>query len=157
MKVVVGTERISFPAKKAIVEFLKNTGGHEVIEIGASSETDEVAYYDVAAETAKMLRSGGCDKAVLMCGTGAGVSIAANKFKGVFAVAVESIFAAKMASAVNNANVIAMGGWIVAPRLACEMADAFLSTPFLYGAEKNPRPRLEGREKIRNIDEANRR
>lgn len=154
MKIAVGSEKISFSVKEAIIKHLYELG-HEVTDVGASSADDGAAYYDVAATVAGMIQNRECEKAIVMCGTGAGVSIVANKFKGVFAVAVESEFSARMASAINNANVISMGGWIVAPRLACEIVDAFLTTSFTEGIAEDRKQFLKDSLEItKNIDSA---
>ena len=78
---------------------------------------------------------GSYDKAVLICGTGAGMSVVANKYKGVYAVACEGVYSAKMARAINNANVLCMGGWIVGPEMAVEMVKTFLNTDWCQDLE----------------------
>ena len=80
-------------------------------------------------------QNGTYDKAVLICGTGAGMSVVANKYKGVYAVACEGVYSAKMARAINNANVLCMGGWIVGPEMAVEMVKTFLATDWCQDLE----------------------
>ena len=79
--------------------------------------------------------SGEFDRAVLICGTGAGMSVVSNKYKGIYAVACEGIYSAKMARAINNANILCMGGWIVGPELAIEMVKTFLNTAWCQDLE----------------------
>ena len=92
-------------------------------------------YYQVASEVAPLVQNGSYDKAVLICGTGAGMSVVANKYKGVYAVACEGVYSAKMARAINNANILCMGGWIVGPEMAIEMVKAFLNTAWCQDLE----------------------
>ena len=92
-------------------------------------------YYQVASEVAPLVQNGTYDKAVLICGTGAGMSVVANKYKGVYAVACEGVYSAKMARAINNANVLCMGGWIVGPEMAVEMTKTFLATDWCQDLE----------------------
>ena len=81
------------------------------------------------------MQSGEFDRAVLICGTGAGMCVVSNKFKGVYAVACEGVYSAKMARAINNANILCMGGWIVGPEQAVEMTKTFLSTDWCQDLE----------------------
>ena len=74
-------------------------------------------------------------RAILICGTGAGMAVVANKFKGVYAVACESMYSAEKARAINDANVMTMGGWIVAEALGCQMAEIFLTAAFTQNLE----------------------
>ena len=81
------------------------------------------------------MQQGVYDRAVLICGTGAGMCVVANKFKGVYAVACESVYTAKMARAINNAAILCMGGWIVGPEMAVEMVRTFLNTDWCQDLE----------------------
>lgn len=81
------------------------------------------------------MQQGEYDKAVLICGTGAGMCVVSNKFKGVYAVACEGVYSAKMARAINNANILCMGGWIVGPEMAVEMVKTFLATEWCQDLE----------------------
>ena len=92
-------------------------------------------YYTVADKVAPLVQSGEYDRAILICGTGAGMNVVVNKYKGVHAVACESVYSAKMARAINNAKVLCMGGWIVGPEMAIEMVKTFLSTEWCQDLE----------------------
>ena len=99
-------------------------------------ELDKVKpYYEVADTVAPKVQSGEYDKAVLICGTGAGMCVVSNKYKGVYAVACEGTYSAKMARAINNANILCMGGWIVGPEMAIEMVKVFLETEWCQDLE----------------------
>ncbi|MBE6909935.1 MAG: RpiB/LacA/LacB family sugar-phosphate isomerase [Ruminococcaceae bacterium] len=134
MKIAIGSDKSGFSAKEAIKAYLTEAGVH-FDDLGTTDLESVHPYYQVASEVAPKVQSGDYDKAVLICGTGAGMSIVANKFKGVHAVACEGVYSAKMARAINNANVLCMGGWIVGPEMAVEMVKTFLSTDWCQDLE----------------------
>ena len=104
-------------------------------------------YPDIAEAVAKAVASGEYDRGLLFCGTGIGISIAANKVKGIRAACCSDCFSAKYTRLHNDANILCLGGRVVAPGLATEMVDLFLETKFEGG-------RHEGRiDKIRKIEE----
>ena len=123
MKIAIGSDKSGFSAKEAIRAWLTEAG----------IEFDDLG--TVASEVAPLVQNGTYDKAVLICGTGAGMSVVANKFKGVYAVACEGVYSAKMARAINNANILCMGGWIVGPEMAVEMVKTFLNTDWCQDLE----------------------
>jgi ribose 5-phosphate isomerase B len=84
---------------------------------------------------AKLLQAGQAGRAILICGTGMGMSQVANKFQGVRAACVESVYAARMCRAVNDSNALCMGGWVIAPEMGIEMVKAFLNTAHGEGLE----------------------
>lgn len=134
MNIVVAADPFAVELKDAIVEHLR-AKGHTVADVGATKDR-ELAYYDCAPAAARALQEGRAERGILFCGTGAGMAIAANKFKGVNAVCVESVFAARMARAINDANVLTMGAMIVAPWMAREMVDTWLETKHTEGLEQ---------------------
>ena len=104
-------------------------------------------YHDIAEAVAKAVASGEYDRGLLFCGTGIGISIAANKVKGIRAACCSDCFSAKYTRLHNDANILCLGGRVVGPGLATEMVDLFLETKFEGG-------RHEGRiDKIRKIEE----
>jgi ribose 5-phosphate isomerase B len=103
--------------------------GHTVTEIGPA-EGERCDYPDHAATVGRAVSAGTSDLGVLVCGTGIGVSIAANKIPGVRAALVHDVTTAKFAAQHNNANVLCLGGRLLAPQLALELVDAWLATPF---------------------------
>ena len=105
------------------------------LDLGTQDLDHVVPYYAVANKVAPLVQNGTYDKAVLICGTGAGMCVVSNKFKGVYAVACEGVYSAKMARAINNANILAMGGWIVGPEMAVEMVKTFLATEWCQDLE----------------------
>ena len=134
MKIAIGSDKSGFGVKEAVKAWLTESGA-DFEDLGTTDLENVRPYYAVAEKAAPLVQSGEFDRAILICGTGAGMCIVANKYKGVHAVACEGIYSARMARAVNGANVLCMGGWIVGPELAVEMTRAFLSTEWLQGLE----------------------
>ena len=134
MKIAIGSDRSGFAVKEAVKAYLSEAG-ISFEDLGTTDLSAVRPYYQVASEVAPLVQNGTYDKAVLICGTGAGMSVVANKYKGVYAVACEGVYSARMARAINNANVLCMGGWIVGPEMAVEMVKTFLATAWCQDLE----------------------
>ena len=134
MDIVLAADPFALDLKNSVKEHLQKKG-YTVLDVG-SEKGKEIAYYDAAPTAAKLIQNGKAQRGMLFCGTGAGMCIVANKFKGISAVCVESVFAAKMARAVNDSNVLTMGAMIVAPWMANAMADAWLESKQAEGLEQ---------------------
>lgn len=134
MKIAIGSDKSGFAAKEAVKAYLLEAGV-PFDDLGTTDLNQVHPYYQVASEVAHFVQNGTYEKAILICGTGAGMSVVANKYKGVYAVAAEGVYSAKMARAINNANVLCMGGWIVGPEMAVEMVKTFLSTAWCQDLE----------------------
>ncbi len=104
--------------------------GHEVIDVGTDDPSVSVDYPFYARQVADGVASGRFDLGLLFCGTGIGMSIAANKVPGIRAALVHDVTTARMAKIHNNANVIAFGARLIAPELAIELLDTFMSCQF---------------------------
>lgn len=134
MKLAIGSDKSGFNAKEAVKNYLKECGA-DFEDLGTLDEEHVQPYYAVANKIAPLVQNGTYDRAILICGTGAGMSVVANKYKGVHAVACEGVYSARMARAINGANVLCMGGWIVGPEMAVDMTKTFLNTEWLEGLE----------------------
>ena len=134
MKIAIGSDKSGFAAKEAVKAYLTEIGA-EFDDLGTTDLDHVVPYYAVADKVAPLVQSGAYDRAVLICGTGAGMCVVSNKYKGVYAVACESVYSAKMARAINNASILCMGGWIVGPEMAVEMVKTFLATDWCQDLE----------------------
>jgi ribose 5-phosphate isomerase B len=134
MKLAIGSDKSGFAVKEAIKAYLTEAGV-EFDDLGTVDLNEVHPYYRVASDVAPLVQNGTYEKAVLICGTGAGMCVVSNKFKGVHAVACEGVYSAKMARAINNANVLCMGGWIVGPEMAIEMVKTFLATEWCQDLE----------------------
>lgn len=122
---------MGFHAKQALIEKLQSDG-HSVEDMGTFS-IERVDYPDYAAAVARAVASGDADRGVLVCGTGVGVSIAANKIPGIRAALCQDEYTARMCREHNDANVIAFGSKIAAVEALFRMMDLFLGTPYTPG------------------------
>lgn len=129
--VAAGADHAGFEYKQKIVDLLRSKG-LEVIDCGTSSN-DSTDYPDYAHTVALAVSDGKADLGILVCGTGIGMAIAANKHPGVRAANVESVMAATMAREHNNANVLAIGARLTTWELAKEIVETFLSAEFQGG------------------------
>ncbi len=130
-KIIAGADHGGFRLKQYLVDVLREWG-YEVEDVGVFSE-DSVDYPDIADKLARRVLEVEGSRGLLLCGTGIGVSIAANKVDGIRAAHVSDPYSAAMAAAHNNANVLAMGGRVVGPELAKSILKAYLDTPFEGG------------------------
>lgn len=131
MKLAIGSDHAGFKLKGLIIEELAKAK-HEVHDAGTHS-LDSVDYPDIAAKVGRMVAEAEVPRAILICGTGVGISIAANKMAGVRAVCCSDTFSARMARAHNDANILCFGERVVGAGLAWELVTAFLATEFEAG------------------------
>ena len=129
MNVAVGCDHAGFVLKSAVVESLGRREGVEVLDFGVHSE-ERADYPDIALKVARAVSEGEADRGVLLCGTGIGMAIAANKVRGIRAAACNDVESARMARAHNDLNLLALGGRVLDPDRAAEILDVWLSTPF---------------------------
>ena len=123
-KIVIAADPFAGSLKEAIIAHLKEKG-YDVTDVGGKLD-----YYDSCPIACKMLQEKKADKAILLCGTGMGMSVIANRFPGIVASCVESVFATRMCRAINDANVLCLGSMIWGEFMACEAVDVFLTTGF---------------------------
>ena len=141
-RVVIASDPSGFHLKEAVKAHLQKLG-YPVTDVGMQAEDVPVMYYDAAAALGRAMQSGQYDRGIVICGTGAGVSLIANKFKGVHCVACESVFTAERCSLINNANVLAMGETVVSAVMGCEMAEKWLAKNWCEGFAEERRARNE--------------
>jgi ribose 5-phosphate isomerase B len=134
MKIAIGSDKSGYSLKEAVKGYLE-VQKIAYDDLGTTDLNDVHPYYRLASDIAPKVQDGTYDLAILVCGTGAGMSIVANKYKGVYAVASEGVYSAGMARAINGAQILCMGGWIVAPEMAVKMAEAFIKTKRFEGLE----------------------
>jgi ribose 5-phosphate isomerase B len=142
MKIAVGCDSYGFRLKEAVKEHL-DARGVEVEDVGVGGAEEPRPYYDVAAEVAGRVSEGSADRGLLVCGTGMGMAIVANKFSGVYAAVCENTTAAERSCSVNDANVLRLGGFVTPPDAAREIVDAWLDTELASGWESPLRELLE--------------
>jgi ribose 5-phosphate isomerase B len=128
MKIAIGSDHGGLSIKAAVLKALV-AGGHEVVDMGTHT-TDSVDYPDIAKVVADAVSAGEVTRGVLVCGTGLGMSIAANKVAGVRAAVVTDTFSAQMACEHNNANILCLGERVVGEGLALALLDAWMNAEF---------------------------
>jgi len=132
MRVVIGSDHAGFDQKERIKVHLAEEG-HDVTDVGTSNAEDSVDYPDFAIAAGRIVAKGDADLGVLVCGTGIGMSIAANKVRGVRAANVTIPEFARLAREHNNANVITVSARFIPVQVNEEIVDLFLGTPFAGG------------------------
>lgn len=141
-RIVVASDHAGLPLKEEIVAALRETGRYEVEDLGTHDATS-VDYPDYAHRVAELIAAKKHELGVLVCGSGVGMSIAANKHQGVRAVVCSEPYSAAMARRHNDANVLCMGARVVGPGLAREILEAFLAQEFEGGRHMRRVEKLE--------------
>jgi len=132
VKILIGSDDNGFNLKEDIKNYLHQLG-HEPVDLGCASPTANVDYPDVAVELAERIAQGETDRGILICGTGIGMAITANKIPGVRAACCHDPYSAERARKSNNAQIMTMGAQIVAPTLAHVLVDHWLESEFAGG------------------------
>ena len=125
--IAIGCDHGGYDLKLEIIKYLEKNG-LEYQDFGCDGEA--VDYPIIAKKVGQAILDGKCEKGILICGTGIGISIAANKMKGIRCALCSDCFSAEATRLHNDTNVIALGGRVVGPELAVKMVDIFLNTPF---------------------------
>lgn len=131
MRIAIGNDHGGVELKNHIAEYVRKMG-HEVMNFGSDS-TQSVDYPIYASKVANAVASGACDRGILICGTGIGISIAANKVHGIRCALCSEPASAKLTRQHNDANIVAFGGRIIGTALAESIVEAFLTTEFQGG------------------------
>ncbi len=132
MKVVISSDHAGYEMKKAIVEHLREKD-IEVVELGACNSCDSFSYAQAAKLLSKYFSDTSEYKGILICGTGVGISMTANKIKGIRAALCFNEYMGRMAIEHNNANVLALGARVIGDKLALSIVDAFFEAKFQGG------------------------
>ena len=127
MRIAVGSDHAGFDVKALVLTHLASRG-HEVLDLGAHDATTSVDYPDVGAAIGEAVVNASCDLGVAICGTGIGISIAANKVPGVRAALVHDATTARLAREHNHANVLCLGARVLGPAVILDALDAWLQT-----------------------------
>ncbi len=131
MKIAIGSDHGGFQLKETVKDYLLEKG-IEITDLGCFSP-DSVDYPDFARKVAEAVASGTFEKGILLCGTGIGISISANKVKGIRAALCHDHLTASLAARHNDANILCMGGRTTGPETAKDIVDAWLNTAFEGG------------------------
>ena len=131
MKIAISADHGGFELKDSMVEYIKSLG-NEVVDLGTNS-ADSVDYPDYAKKVCEEIQKGNSDLGILICGTGIGMSLAANKFEGIRAACVSDVYSAKMSRNHNNANVLCIGARVIGDEVAKLIIKTFLENEFEAG------------------------
>jgi ribose 5-phosphate isomerase B len=141
VKIAIGSDHAGLELKSAIAAHLR-ARGHEVEDVGTHSK-DSTDYPDWARRVAETVAGKGAERGVLVCGTGQGMAMTANRVPGVRAAVVSDTFSAKMVAAHNDANVLCLGQRVVGEGLALELVDAWMATAFEGGRHERRVKKIE--------------
>jgi ribose 5-phosphate isomerase B len=145
MQIGLACDHGGFELKEALKEFLISMG-IEPIDMGTFNK-DSVDYPDIGTRVAEKISRGELEKGILICGTGIGMSIVANKFKGVRAALVNDLYSSRFSREHTNANILVMGGRIIGIDLAKEIVRVWLNAPFAGGRHQKRLKKIEAIEK----------
>jgi ribose 5-phosphate isomerase B len=146
MIIALGVDHAGFALRPAVIDAIR-TAGHEVLDLGAFTLNPDDDYPDYAAAVARAVLDGRAERGVLVCGSGVGVAVAANKFDGIYAGLCHDTFSAHQGVEDDNMNVLALGARVIGPALAEELVGAFLRG--IFSTEERFLRRLK---KIREIE-----
>lgn len=144
--IALGSDHAGFPLKEEIRRYLDEKG-IDYIDCGAY-DTQSVDYPYQAKKACDKVVSGECEKAILCCGTGIGISMAANKIKGIRAACCTDYFSAKYTRMHNDANALCLGARVIGPGAALELVEVFLNTPFEGGRHQRRVDQLSELERL---------
>ncbi len=148
MKIAIGCDPNAQAAKEEVIDYITKKGYGEVTDFGS----DDAIYAHVATSVAEAVADQKYDRGILICGTGLGVSIAANKVKGAYAALCDNVYAAQRARLSNDANIICMGAFTTGNKLRETLLDAFFTNEFdADGASKSSVPKVQA---FRDYEEA---
>ena len=149
MKIAIATDHAGFPMKDSVLEIVR-IAGHETLDLGVPS-TEPVDYPDYAEKLGRAIQSGEVERGILLCGSGVGASIAANKMTGVYAAVCHDTYSAHQGVEHDNMNVLCLGGRIIGPELVREIVEAFLRARFV-GDEPGQERHRRRVGKVRRIE-----
>ena len=135
MKIAIGCDPNAEQAKQDLIKFIEKEKLGEVTDFGSEDEI----YFNVSKTVAEKVASGEFDRGILICGTGIGVSISANKVKGAYAALISDIYSAQRARLSNNANIACMGAFTIGNKVREELTRAFLTLEFVPGCASQPK------------------
>ena len=131
MKIAIGNDHVAVAMKNHIVKYLQDKG-HEPVNFGTDS-SERCDYPVYGKKVADAVASGACERGILICGTGIGISLAANKVKGIRAAVCSEAYSARLTRQHNNANIIAFGARVVGEATAEMIVDEFINTEYEGG------------------------
>lgn len=155
IRIGVVSDKSGFPLKSAVVEYLRGRSDVEVQDFGQTGPDEAQPYDGQAPKVARAIQRGEADRGIMICGTGQGMAIVANKYKDVYAVVADTIFAAQKGRIINNANALTMGGWITAPVLGVQIVESWLALAFTETMEDRAAWLTGAFERVQALEQEN--
>ena len=152
MRIAVASDHAGYPVKKTVIDTIKNSG-HEPVDLGTNS-TESVDYVDFVEKLSQTIIEGDADRGVMLCGSGVGACIVANKIKGIYAAICHDTYSAHQGVEHDAMNVLCLGGRIIGPELVKELVPVFLNAHFI-GQETGEERHARRVEKVRKIEQNN--
>jgi ribose 5-phosphate isomerase B len=149
MNLAIGSDHAGFPLKSFLVDYLRSQG-HTVIDVGTSNATKSVDYTDFAQAVGQHVLDGSVERGIVVCGSGVGASIAANKMPGIYAAICHDIYSAHQGVEHDDMNVLCLGSRIIGTAVAQELAEAFINARF----EADQARHVRRHEKVRALEAA---
>ena len=150
MKIAVGFDHAGFPLKQTVLEAVRKAG-HEPIDMGTNS-AEPVDFPDITRKVGSAVQNGEAERGILVCGSGIGACIAANKMKGIFASIAHDTYSAAQGVLHDDMNLLCLGGRVIGPELATTLVKAFLNARYI-GDEPGGERLARRVEKIRQMEE----
>jgi len=147
MKIIIGSDHGGFELKEVCRGHIAALSEWDLTDAGVFNR-DAADYPKVAHLIARSVANGECERGILICGTGLGMSIVANRYRGVRAAVCHNLFTAQLSRQHNNANILVMGGRVIGPGIALEMVDLFLKTPFDGGRHASRLNQIDTNENV---------
>ena len=135
MKLALSADHAGYGLKQHLVNYLRQKG-HEVLDLGVDSESQRADYTEAAKKVAYAVVNGEAERGILVCGSGVGASIAANKIKGIYCAITHDTYSAAQGVQHDNMNVMALGGRVVGFSVGESLADAFIGAKFEEGTDR---------------------
>jgi ribose 5-phosphate isomerase B len=142
MHILIGADANGFALKEELKTYLRSLG-HTSLDVGVHDTHDSALYPDIALALAQRIQADESDRGILICGTGIGMAITANKVPGVRAACCHDPYSAERARKSNNAQIITFGAQIIAPTLACQLLDHWLAAEFTGGRSQPKVKRMD--------------
>ena len=150
MRVAIASDHAGFPLKDTVIEAVR-AAGHEPVDLGTDS-TASVDYADFAEKVGRAIRGGEAERGILLCGSGVGICIAANKIEGLYAATCHDTYSAHQGVEHDAMNVLSIGGRVIGPEVAKELVPAFLSARFV-GDDPGEERHARRVGKVRKLEE----
>ncbi len=141
MKIAIASDHAGFPLKQTVLDVLR-AEGHEILDLGTTNSTESVDYPDFAEKIGRAIQQGAVNRGILLCGSGVGACIAANKMTGVYAGVCHDTYSAHQAVEHDDMNVLCIGARVIGPEPAREIIQAYLRARFIgndIGQERHHR------------------